>query len=79
MEDINIKELDIDYYKKELQSAIRELHDAQEEIKALGSEIEDQNILIRSLREEIDKISHENEVVITTKHPIENIEIYFKK
>lgn len=79
MEEITIKELNIDYYKKELESAIRELHDAQNEIKALESEIDDQNMLIRELRAEIDEISHEDEVVITTKHKIGNIEIYFEK
>lgn len=66
------KILDIDYYRKELETAIRDLHAARNEIEYLQKECND-------LREEIDKISHEDEIIITTKHPIENIEIYFKK
>lgn len=77
MEEVTINELDKDYYKKELESAIRQLHEAQEEIKSLNNEIDDQNQIIRELRSEIDRISHEDEVIITTKHKISNCLIYF--
>lgn len=79
MEEIKLKELDIDYYKKELQTAIKELHEAQEEIKALESEIDDQNAIIRNLRTELDEVVHEDEVVITTKHKISYINIGFEE
>ena len=79
MEGITLKPLNDSYYKKELETAIKELHDAQEEIKALESEIDDQNQIIRELRAEIDKISHEDEVVITTKHKIKDLSIYFEE
>lgn len=79
MEEITINELGIDYYKQELETAIKEIHSQGEEIKALETEIDDQNQLIRELRAEIDRISHEDEVIITTKHTIENIVVTFKK
>lgn len=79
MEEITIKELDIDYYKKELQTAIKELHDAREEIKALEEEIDDQNAIIKTLRTELDEIVHEDEVVITTKHKINYINVGFEE
>ena len=61
MEGIKLEPLNDSYYKKELETAIKELHDAQEEIKALESEIDDQNQIIRELRAEIDKIISEIE------------------
>ena len=72
MEEITIKELNIDYYKKELESAIKELHQAQEDIKLLSAE----NC---ALKEENKKIVSEDEIVIKTARKIDNIEIYFKK
>ena len=79
MEEITIKELNVDYYKKELETAVKELHSQGEEIKALENEIDDQNQLIRELQAEIDRISHEDEVVITTKHKIKDLTIYFEE
>ena len=76
MEEITIQELQ---YKDKLDAAINELKEANEEIKALEEEIDDQNQLIRELRAEIDKISHEDEVVITTKHKIKDLTIYFEE
>jgi len=76
MEEITIQELQ---YKDRLDAAIEELKEANEEIKALEEEIDGQNQIIRELRAEIDKISHEDEVVITTKHKIDSIEICFEK
>lgn len=76
MEEITIQELK---QKDKLDAAIKELKEANEEIKALEEEIDGQNQIIRELRAEIDRISHEDEVVITTKHKIGNIEIYFEK
>ena len=76
MEEITIQELQ---YKDKLDAAIKELKEANEEIKALEEEIDDQNQLIRELRAEIDKISHEDEVVITTKHKIKDLTIYFEE
>lgn len=76
MEEITIQELQ---YKDKLDAAIKELKEANEEIKALEEEIDDQNQIIRELRAEIDKISHEDEVVITTKHKIKDLTIYFEE
>ena len=76
MEEITIQELQ---YKDKLDAAIKELKEANEEIKALEEEIDGQNQLIRELRAEIDKISHEDEVVITTKHKIKDLTIYFEE
>lgn len=76
MEEITIQELQ---YKDKLDAAIKELKEANEEIKALEEEIDDQNQLIRELRAEIDEISHEDEVVITTKHKIKDLTIYFEE
>ena len=76
MEEITIQELQ---YKDKFDAAIKELKEANEEIKALEEEIDGQNQLIRELRAEIDEISHEDEIVITTKHKIDNIEICFEK
>jgi len=76
MEEITIQELQ---YKDKLDAAIKELKEANEEIKALEEEIDGQNQLIRELRAEIDEISHEDEVVITTKHKIKDLTIYFEE
>lgn len=76
MEEITIQELQ---YKDKLDAAIKELKEANEEIKALEEEIDGQNQLIRELRAEIDKISHEDEIVITTKHKIKTIDVYFEE
>ena len=76
MEEITIQELK---YKDKLDAAIKELKEANEEIKALEEEIDGQNQLIRELRAEIDRISHEDEVVITTKHKIKDLTIYFEE
>lgn len=76
MEGITIQELQ---YKDKLDAAIKELKEANEEIKALEEEIDGQNQLIRELRAEIDEISHEDEVVITTKHKIKDLTIYFEE
>ena len=62
-------ELSIDYYKEELEKAIRSLHEAQEEIEALKSENAD-------LCEHAFKVRDE-EVVIRCKHEIKSIDIYF--
>lgn len=70
--------LGIEYYREELEKAIMSLHGAQEEIKALESEIDDQNAIIKTLREELDKISHD-EIVITTKHKVSAINVYFER
>ncbi len=61
--------LDITYYKKELESAIMEIHDAQLEIQALEKENAE---LIEKLEVTSGKFS------IETKAPIKSIEIYFK-
>lgn len=79
MEEITIKELNVDYYKKELDTAIREIHSQGEEIKNLEEEIDTQNQIIRELREELDRISHEDEVIITAKHKIKSVDIYFEE
>ena len=76
MEEITIQELK---QKDKLDAAIKELKEANEEIKALEEEIDDQNQIIRELRAEIDRISHEDEVVITTKHKIKDLTIYFEE
>lgn len=76
MEEITIQELQ---YKDKLDAAIKELKEANEEIKALEEEIDGQNQLIRELRAEIDEISHEDEIVITTKHKIKDLTIYFEE
>lgn len=76
MEEITIQELK---YKDQLDAAIKELKEANEEIKALEEEIDGQNQIIRELRAEIDEISHEDEVVITTKHKIKDLTIYFEE
>lgn len=76
MEEITIQELQ---YKDKLDAAIKELKEANEEIKALEEEIDGQNQIIRELRAEIDRISHEDEVVITTKHKIKDLTIYFEE
>lgn len=76
MEQITIQELQ---YKDKFDAAIKELKEANEEIKALEEEIDGQNQLIRELRAEIDEISHEDEVVITTKHKIKDLTIYFEE
>ena len=76
MEEITIQELQ---YKDKFDAAIKELKEANEEIKALEEEIDGQNQLIRELRAEIDEISHEDEVVITTKHKIKDLTIYFEE
>lgn len=76
MEEITIQELQ---YKDKLDAAIKELKEANEEIKALEEEIDGQNQLIRELRAEIDEISHEDEVIITTKHKIKDLTIYFEE
>lgn len=73
------KTLGIDYYKAELETAIRELHSNGEEIKHLEEEIDSQNQIIRTLREELDRISHEDEIVITTKHKISIISVQFEE
>lgn len=62
-------ELTIDYYKSELEKAIRSLHDAQEEIEALKSENAD-------LCEHAFKV-REDEVIIKCKHEIKSIDISF--
>lgn len=64
------KTLDISYYREELETAIRKLHEAQEEIEALRSENAD-------LCEQAFKRDHR--VVIETRQDIDNIEIFFKK
>lgn len=76
MEEITIQELQ---YKDRLDAAIKELKEANEEIKTLEEEIDGQNQLIRELRAEIDEISHEDEIVITTKHKIKDLTIYFEE
>lgn len=73
------KTLGVDYYKTELETAIRELHSNGEEIKHLEEEIDSQNQIIRTLREELDRISHEDEIVITTKHKISIISVQFEE
>lgn len=76
MEEITIQDLK---QMDRLDAAIKELKEANEEIKALEEEIDGQNQLIRELRAEIDEISHEDEVVITTKHKIKDLTIYFEE
>lgn len=72
MEEITLKPLNDDYYKNELEKAIKELHQAQEDIKLLTAENDE-------LKEQLNKISNEDEIVIRTARKIDNIEIYFKK
>ena len=63
----------------ELQTALEKLMEAREEIAALEEENEKLRGESKRLREMMDEMVHEDEVVITTKHHIENIEIYFKR
>lgn len=53
-------------------NALTKLADARDEIISLNKEIED-------LRRMLDEVEHEDEVIITTKHPISDIEISFKQ
>lgn len=53
-------------------NVLAKLADARDEIISLNKEIED-------LRQMLDKLEHEDEVIITTKHPISDIEISFKQ
>ena len=57
--------------RKQLDEALLKLVDARDEIVSLNREINE-------LREMLDKVEHEDEVVLTTKHPIKSVEIYFK-
>lgn len=57
--------------RKQLDEALLKLVDARDEIMSLNREINE-------LREMLDKVVHEDEVVLTTKHPIKSVEIYFK-
>lgn len=62
--------LGVEYYREELEKAIKSLHDAQEEIEALKEENAE-------LCEQAFKV-REDGVDIHTKHEIKSIEIYFK-
>lgn len=53
-------------------NVMMKLAEARDEIISLNREIED-------LREKLDAVEHEDEVIITTKHPISDIEISFKQ
>ena len=66
------KALDMEYYKAELERTIRDLQAARNEIEYLQKENAE-------LVDELNKMSHEDEVIITTKHPIDTIDISFKK
>ena len=57
--------------RKQLDEALLKLVDARDEIVSLNREINE-------LREMLDKVEHEDEVVLTTKHPIKSVEVYFK-
>ena len=63
--------LGIDYYREELEKAIRSLHEAQEEIAALKEENAE-------LCEQAFKV-REDELTIRCKHEIKSIDIYFDK
>ena len=73
----NSTNLGADYYKEELERAIRDLHAARNEIEYLNKENNDLIQEVGQLRKDLDRLEHEDEVVITTKHPIKNIEVYF--
>lgn len=53
-------------------NVLTKLAEARDEIISLNREIEE-------LREKLDAVEHEDEVIITTKHPIADIEINFKR
>ena len=63
--------LGIEYYREELEKAIRSLHEAQEEIAALKEENAE-------LCEQAFKV-REDEITIHCKHEIKSIDIYFDK
>ena len=58
--------------RKQLDEALLKLVDARDEIVSLNREINE-------LREMMDKIGHEDEVIITTKHKIRSIDLYFEE
>lgn len=58
---------------------IRRIETPEDDPATLIEKLADAREEINNLREEIDEISHEDEVVIITKHKIGNIEIYFEK
>lgn len=61
--------LGIEYYREELEKAIRSLHEAQEEIAALKEENAE-------LCEQAFKV-REDEIIIKCKHEIKSIDINF--
>lgn len=80
-----MKTLDKEYYKKELETAIRDLTAARNEIKYLEDEIQELTSENSKMKErlqetisEMNEMKHEDEVIITTKHKICDIEITFK-
>lgn len=58
---------------------IRRIETPEDDPVVLLEKLADAREEINNLREEIDRISHEDEVIITTKHPIKSIDIYFDK
>ena len=56
----------------------QQLEDAQREIGDLKEINLEYKTELRELRKELDQMTHEDEVVITTKHPIKDIEITFR-
>lgn len=53
-------------------NVLTKLAEARDEIISLNKEIE-------LLSQQLDAATHEDEVIITTKHPIQDIEISFKQ
>lgn len=66
-----MEQLDINYYKNELEQAIRNLKAARDEIQFLQQEND-------KLIEELKQAKTTNCIVIDTKHKIKNIEIYYE-
>ena len=58
---------------------IRRIETPEDDPVTLLEKLADAREEINNLREEIDRISHEEEVIITTKHNIKSIDIYFDK
>lgn len=59
-------------YKARYELVLDKLAESRDEIISLNKEIE-------MLQDQLDAVEHEDEVIITTKHPISDIEISFKQ
>lgn len=68
----NITNIPEDELRKQLDAALLKLVDARDEIMSLNKEVNE-------LRELLDRCEHEDEVVITTKHKIRSVDLYFEE